>query len=147
MAASPEFAAHCLELLGALGPARARRMFGGHGFYVEDLFVAVAGGERLYLKVDEHTRERFQAAGCEPFDFDTKEGRKIVLGFWTAPEDALESPALMLPWARLALEAALRARAAKAPKRPAAAGRALKPPPARTKSAGAKKKPPATRPR
>ena len=30
------------------------------------------------------------------------------MGYFTAPEDAMESPALMQPWARLALEAALR---------------------------------------
>ena len=63
--------------------------------------------------MDEQTRPRFEAAGCEPFDFDTKDGRKVVLGFWTAPDEALESPMLMLPWARLAMEAALRARNAK----------------------------------
>lgn len=112
---SNEFAAHCVELLGSLGTARSRRMFGGHGFYVDDLFVALAAGERLYLKADDGSRPRFDAAGCEPFEYDTRDGRKTVLGFWTAPEEALESPALMQPWARLAMEAALKARNAKAP--------------------------------
>jgi len=32
------------------------------------------------------------------------------MGYWTAPEEALESAASMLPWARSALECALRAR-------------------------------------
>ena len=41
MATAPnEFVAHCLELLGSVGSARSRRMFGGHGFYVDDLFIA-----------------------------------------------------------------------------------------------------------
>lgn len=137
MPSSPEFAAHCLELLAPLGPARSRRMFGGHGFYVDDIFVAVAGNERFYLKVDEQTRPRFEAAGCEPFDFDTKDGRKVVLGFWTAPDEALESPMLMLPWARLAMEAALRARNAKPVRKAAKPGARPKLTPAR---APAKKK-------
>lgn len=146
MASSNEFAAHCLELLSPLGPARSRRMFGGHGFYVDDLFIGIAAAERLYLKVDDDSRPRFEAAGCEPFDFDTKDGRRVVLGFWSAPDDALESPALMQPWGRLAMQAALKALNAKkpAPRKAAAGKKTLSPAPApaaRTKAAAAKKKP------
>ena len=103
---------HCLELLAPLGAVRARRMFGGHGIYIDDLFVAVIGFERLYLKTDAASRERFQAAGGEPFVYDAKRGA-VALGYWTVPAEAMESPALMQPWARQAIEAALRARAAK----------------------------------
>jgi DNA transformation protein len=116
MAARSEFAAHCLELLSPLGPARARRMFGGHGFYVDDVFVALALGERLYLKTDAQTRPRFEAAGCEPFVYQGA-GKQVTVSYWTAPDDAMESPMLMRPWARLAMEAALRARNAKPAKK------------------------------
>ena len=115
-----EFARHCAELLGSLGPSRARRMFGGHGFYVDDLFLALIFQERLYLKVDDLTRARFEAEGCQPFVYEAR-GRRVSLGYYTAPDEAMESPALMRPWARLALEAALRARAAKVPLRRRAA--------------------------
>jgi DNA transformation protein len=108
-----ELVTHCLELLAPLGTPRARRMFGGHGFYVDDLFLAIIAGERLYLKVDAQTRPAFQAAGCEPFVYSAKDG-SVALGYFSAPHDAMESPQAMQPWARLALEAALRARAAKA---------------------------------
>lgn len=115
--AANEFVTHCLELLAPLGSARSRRMFGGHGFYVDDLFLALIASERLYLKVDAQTRPTFEAAGCEPFVYDAK-GESVTLGYFSAPEEAIESPQAMQPWARLALEAALRARAAKtAPKR------------------------------
>ena len=114
MPAAPELVAHCLELLAPLGAVRAKRMFGGYGFYVDDLFVALIAFERLYLKADERTRERFAAAGCEPFVYEGR-GRSVTMGYYSAPEDALESPAYMQPWGRLALEAALRARAAKKP--------------------------------
>src|SRR5512139_1838193 len=113
MSSSPEFAAHCLELLRPLGPARSRRMFGGHGFYVDDVFVAIASGDRLYLKADDTTRPRFESAGCEPFTYAGADDHVTVLSYWTAPDDAMESPMLMQPWARLAMEAALRARNAK----------------------------------
>ena len=108
---------HCLELLAPLGAVRARRMFGGHGLYVDDLFVALIADERLYLKVDAQTRAAFEAAGCEPFVYDGR-GQAVTMGYWTAPDEAIESPALMLPWARLALEAALRARASTGGPRP-----------------------------
>lgn len=120
---SPEFVAHCMELLASAGPVRSRRMFGGHGLYVDDLFVALIAFERLYLKVDTQTRERFETAGCTPFVYDGA-GKSVTLGYFSAPEDAMESPPLMQPWARLALAAALRARALKPPapaRRPRAA--------------------------
>jgi DNA transformation protein len=103
---------HCIELFTPLGAARARRMFGGHGVYIDDLFVAIVTGECIYLKVDALTRASFEAAGCEPFRYD-KERQQITLGYWSAPAQALDSPAQMRPWARLAMEAALRARSAK----------------------------------
>ena len=110
--ADDEFTSHCLELLSPLGVPRARRMFGGRGIYVDDLFLALIGNERLYLKTDAQTRGRFEAAGCEPFVFHNSD-QLITTSYFSAPDETMESPALMQPWARLALEAALRARAAK----------------------------------
>lgn len=114
MAPNNELVAHCLELLAPLGAPRARRMFGGHGLYVDDLFVALIAFDRLYLKADAQTKARFEAAGCEPFVYDGK-GQSVTMSYFSAPDDALESPAYMQPWGRLALEAALRAKAAKTP--------------------------------
>ena len=87
-------------------------MFGGHGLYVDDLFIALIASERLYLKVDAQTRPAFEAAACVPFVYDSA-GQAVSLGYFSAPEEAMESPPLMQPWARLALAAALRAMAAK----------------------------------
>jgi len=123
-----EFVDHCVELLGSIGACTSRRMFGGHGFYVDGLFVALIAYERLFLKTDLKSRSQFKAAGCEPFVFE-KEGEAIATSYFSAPEQAMESPALMQPWARLALEAALRARAAKppaSPRKPKAASPAKK---------------------
>ena len=105
---------HCLELLAPLGVVRARRMFGGHGLYCDELFFALIAADRLYLKVDDESRPAFVAAGCEPFVYDAK-SKALAMGYWSAPADAMESPALMQPWAQQALAAALRARAAKRP--------------------------------
>jgi len=100
---------HCTELLAPLGAVRVRRMFGGHGIYVDELFIAIIAFDRLYLKAGAETRARFEAAGCEPFVYNSKT-QAVALGYWTAPAEAMESPALMAPWARLAVQAALAAR-------------------------------------
>lgn len=110
------FVEHCLELLSPLGQARARRMFGGYGLYLDDLFVGLIADERLYLKVSADTAPQFSAAGGEAFRYQ-RQGRESELGFRTPPAEAMESPALMQPWARLAVQAAVQARA---PSRPPA---------------------------
>ena len=124
----------CVELLQPLGPVRPRRMFGGHGIYVDGLFMALVIQNQLYLKTDDVSRERFVAAGCEPFSYATKDGERMVLSYYRPPEEVLESPPLMLPWARLALEAALRAANAKA-KKPAARKKSAAKKPAAKKTA------------
>lgn len=109
MSNSPAFLDHCSELLADFGAVRARRMFGGHGLYLDDLFVALIANDTLYLKTDGTSRAQFEAAGCSPFRFSTRQGEG-VLSYFNAPEAALDSSALMAPWVRLAQAAALRSR-------------------------------------
>jgi DNA transformation protein len=127
----PGFVEHCLELLAPMGSARARRMFGGHGLYVDDLCIALILRDTLYLKAGEAHRPAFEAAGCHPFTYSTRQGEVHVTSYWSAPEAAMESPAEMRPWARRALESAVAARAKKAPARKS---------PAKKTAAGAAKK-------
>lgn len=110
-----EFVPYVLELLTPLGHARAKRMSGGHGIYLDDLFIALIAFERLYLKVDDATRAAFEAARCEPFVYSSAKA-EVTMSYWTAPADALESSDEMRPWARRAIEAALRAKAVAKPK-------------------------------
>lgn len=113
-----EFVKHCLDLLGAAGRARARRMFGGHGLYLDEWFVALIVDGTLYLKTDEGSRPLFEQAGCRAFDYTTRDGQRVVMSYWSAPQDAMESPASMRPWVRLAMDSACRAAASKASARP-----------------------------
>lgn len=106
------FIDHCLELLSPLGRTSSRRMFGGRALYVDDLCMALIFGDALYLKVDDVHRAAFEQAGCKPFTYATKNDEIHSLRYYTAPEEAMESPAEMLPWARRALAAAVAARAA-----------------------------------
>ena len=125
-APTPPFVVHCTELLAPLGTVRVKRMFGGWGLYADEVFIAIIGGDRLFLKTSADTQPAFEAAGCEPFVYDSKTG-SIAMGYWSAPPDAMDSPALMEPWARLALQAALAARAMKLKPRPRPAPRARQP--------------------
>lgn len=119
--ASDALVAHCLELLAPLGRVTAGRMFGGHGLRVDGLFFGLIVFDRLHLKSNAQTQPAFAAAGCQPFAYDGK-GKRVTTSYWTVPAEAMESPELMLPWARLALQAALAARSTAAAKtrRPAA---------------------------
>ena len=65
----------CRELLAPLGAVRVKRMFGGHGFYVDEIFIAIHAFERLYLKTDDAARPLFEAAGCVPFRGAGRAGR------------------------------------------------------------------------
>ena len=109
---SDDFVDYVIELLGPFGTVAARRMFGGHGVYLDGLMFAILSGDTLYLKADEMNRIEFEQAGCEVFGYARK-GKRATLSFFRAPEDAMESPELMLPWARTAYAAALRANAKK----------------------------------
>ncbi len=100
------------ELLAPLGYVTARRMFGGAGLYVDGLIVGLEIEGTLYLKTDDLNRERFAAAGGSPFVYAGK-GKAITTSYWTAPDEAMDSPEAMRPWARLAFEASLRRAAAK----------------------------------
>jgi DNA transformation protein len=107
MATKDEFAHYCAELLAPVGGVQVRRMFGAHGLYLDGLFVAIVTHHLLYLKADAQSAPQFQDAGGKRFEYEAK-GRRMWLGFWTPPDEAMEAPHLMAPWARLAIEAALR---------------------------------------
>ncbi len=63
MSSQADFAAYCTELLASAGAVRSKRMFGGYGLYVDDIFVAIIVQDTLYLKTDDESRHRFEAAG------------------------------------------------------------------------------------
>jgi DNA transformation protein len=110
MKTSDEFAAHAAELLSSVGRVTARRMFGGRGLYCDGTMFALIADDVLYLKVDEGNRAEFERAGATPFTYGAQ-GRRTVMSYFRAPDEALESPAQAQPWARSAYAAALRGRA------------------------------------
>lgn len=118
----PSFVQHALDLLAGVGAIRARAMFGGYGLSVDGVSVGLIGEDRLYLRVDDQTREQFQAAGSEPFVYPSKNGPMTMKNYWSLPEEAIDDPESASRWGRLAVEAARRAEAGK--KKPKASAKA-----------------------
>jgi DNA transformation protein and related proteins len=113
MSRDAAFLDYVRELIAPCGKVRARAMFGGHGVYIDDVFVAIVIDGALYLKADAETEPAFRAAGSSPFTY-TATAQAIQMSYWSAPGEALESAEAMRPWARRALDAALRKERAKA---------------------------------
>jgi DNA transformation protein len=147
MANDPSFVAHAVDLLSLVGPVSARAMFGGHGLYAEGVMFALLDDGELFVKTDAGTRATFVEAGCRPWIFATRSGRTENTGYFRPPDDAHEDPEAMLPWARLALEAALRARAARAPRKAGKPRKPRKPARAAKATGGARTAPAARRTR
>jgi len=124
MTGRDEFLAHVLELLAPLPRVGARRMFGGHGLYCDGVFFGILLDNTLYLKADDRNRGDFERAGSEIFRYSRK-GKSATLNFYRAPEEAMDTPHLMLPWARGAVAAGLRSRAGNRPARKPRAGKKI----------------------
>ena len=120
MPASRDFVNHVSELLAPAGHVVAKRMFGGHGIYLDGLFMAIIVDDEFCLKADDITCAAFDAESCAPFVY-SKDGKDMTMNYRRAPDEAMDAPHLMLPWARRAMEAALRVRVARVPpkKKPA----------------------------
>ncbi|HMN57054.1 MAG TPA: TfoX/Sxy family protein, partial [Ottowia sp.] len=66
LTADSEFAQYCCELLAAIGPCHALRMFGGLGLRTADglnvaLVTDLGEGDTLWLKADAQARADFEA--------------------------------------------------------------------------------------
>ncbi len=113
-----EFRDYCLELLSGLrqGEIVAKKMFGGTGFSIDSKNFAIIAFDQLWLKVDTESERTFLDAGCRIFTYTWNDGVERNLGYYTVPDDAMESSALMRPWAMLGWAAAVRAAAQKTAK-------------------------------
>lgn len=111
MAVDQAFIDRVSELFAFLPELRTRRMFGALGVYSGELFFAVAGDGEVWLKVDDGNRARFEAAGAQPFTFTGKDGKIEVMSYRRMPEESWDDEDAARDWSRLALDAALRARA------------------------------------
>jgi DNA transformation protein and related proteins len=94
-----------IDQLTRIMPAiRARSMFGGVGIYSGDLFFALIADDVLYFKTDASTRPEFEARGMEPFRPFGDDGG--TMQYYQVPEDLIEDPEALRPWAEKAADIA-----------------------------------------
>ena len=107
------FEAFVIDQLSELGEVVPRPMFGGIGLYCDTLFFGIIARDELYLKVDDHSRGAFEAAGSSAFrPYDDRPGS---MQYYGVPPEVLESAPELVRWARRALETAARAAVSAAP--------------------------------
>ncbi|MFI4940610.1 MAG: TfoX/Sxy family protein [Burkholderiales bacterium] len=104
---SADFVDYVKELMAPMGPVRSKRMFGGFGIYINELFCAITIDDCLYFKVDDLNQAQFTKIGSVPFTYE-KGGKTQSLHYYRAPEEALDNPSEMARWATLGMAAALR---------------------------------------
>jgi DNA transformation protein len=121
MGVSASQVAFAEELFAGLGVS-ARRMFGGAGLYAEGvMFALIDDSEAIFLKADATLRAELAAEGAHPWVYTypsgPKAGQAMEMGYMSLPDAALDEPAVACDWGRRALEVALKAQAAKPPKK------------------------------
>jgi len=93
------------EVFEAFGSISTRKMFGGYGVYHQDLMFGLVADDQLYLKVDQHTRAKFEARGLTAFQYQRGE-KQINMSYFLAPEEIYDDKQQAAEWARLAFSVA-----------------------------------------
>ena len=100
-------------LFEPFGSVTVKRMFGGSGIYAEGLCFAIEADGEVFLKTDPLSRADFSAADSAPFTYVAK-GKSRPTSYWSLPTAAHEDDDELRRWARMGLDAARRAAAARA---------------------------------
>ena len=91
---------------------------GGATLYLDGTIFAISDDGELWLKAYEETNAVWDATGCERFSMTFKDGRVDTMNYRRAPSDVYDDADELQRWARLAVEACLRAAARKKPRKP-----------------------------
>jgi DNA transformation protein and related proteins len=94
------------DLFSPIGKVSLRRMFGGHGIYLQDRIFAIEAEGMIWLKVDAENRWLFEARGARPFTYARGEGTTLVMSYWSLPDAAYDDIDELRLLARSAFEAA-----------------------------------------
>lgn len=125
------------DLFSEFGPVDIKRMFSGFGVSADGVNFALSLRAGLFLRADADTIPRFEAEGCGPFTYQTRQKTVTVNSYWQMPARLFDDPTEAAEWARAALDAARRAAVKKRPraKKSAVAAKAEPKTPAKRKAA------------
>ncbi|KQN25376.1 competence protein TfoX [Sphingomonas sp. Leaf33] len=102
-----EWIAECTAPLGTL---TKRAMMGGATLYLDgQVFAILTSDGVLRFKADAVSDAVWDAEGADRFTFAFDDGRVGSMNYRRAPDNVFDDPDAMLRWARLGLEAGLRA--------------------------------------
>ncbi len=98
---------HIADLLAPWAEIAPRRMFGGVGLFARGLMFAIIIDDILYLKdsVDEAGKPVTMPFKKEYFEYD-RQGKTVQLGYFKAPERALEEGPYMIELAQASHQSA-----------------------------------------
>lgn len=94
----PKLIADLDAKLAPLGHFLAKRMFGGHGVYLDDVVFGLIFWDKLWLRVDDRNRADFEKAGMEPFTYEKSGGKPISITYWECPAKVLKDGKKLRDW-------------------------------------------------
>jgi len=113
MPVSSSFRTFIVDQLSRVAPrVRARSMFGGVGIYSGELFFALIADDTLYFKVDDSNRGDFEERRMGAFRPYGESGESMQ--YYQVPEEIIEDPEALRPWAEKAIAVASRRRLTRA---------------------------------
>lgn len=107
MAASASFIEYVSDLFSPFGEITIRKMFGGAGVYCNGAIFAILDDDSIWFKVDDVTRETFEAEGLAPFEIEMN-GKAGTMSYYNAPDEIFDDADALRHWTELALGAAAR---------------------------------------
>ena len=109
MANDDDFVTEVVDRMQVVGPAVARKMFGGHGIFLDDRMFALIVDNQLYLKTDAQNQVEFEALELPRFSYTQASGKVFSMAYHLAPDEFFDEPEQSTSWASSAWQAALRA--------------------------------------
>ena len=83
-------------------------MMGGATFYGDNIVFAIVADGASWFKADRVSDAAWDDAGCERFSYE-RDGGVATMNYRRAPDEVYDDADVLRDWARLALEAGLRA--------------------------------------
>lgn len=105
------------ELFVEFGAVDVRRMFGGAGLFAEGVMFGLVSDGQIYLKADATTAADFERERCGPFEYGTRNGKRVLTSYWGMPDRLYDDAEALAQWARQAHSVASQSAAGKSPKK------------------------------
>jgi DNA transformation protein and related proteins len=75
-----------------LGPTSVTRFFAGAGLCLDGVQFGFVMKRVLYLRVDDASRSRWEAVGCQPFSYATRTRQITVPSYYQAQPEVMDEP-------------------------------------------------------